>query len=100
MARKPRRSLDERIDEKLANLVIDAGDMDAGENAMPKARPPGKPPRDWAPIDVMIDWYRANDFDPAVFSQAMFIESVRVWCEKRGKAVPNFRTLAGRIRSK
>ena len=96
MARKPRRSTHELIDERLANVSIDAGEYGVGENAAPQARGPGKPSRpDWPPIDVMIDWFLAN---PDMLPLASFIHSVRVWSEKGGKKPPHARTLERRIK--
>lgn len=93
--RKPRRSTRELFDEALANVTIDAGDMDANENVMSKARKPGRPPHDWPRIDVVIDFYLT---DRKLLTQDKFIASVRAWIKhETDREPPDKRTLERRI---
>lgn len=98
MARKPRRSTRELIDEALANVTIDAGEYDAGETVAPKARKPGRPPHDWPRIDVVIDFYLA---DRRLLPQDSFVAAVRAWIEQEThKAPPGERALEKRIQKR
>jgi hypothetical protein len=102
----PRRSMQDRINEAvaeaLANATLDAGtyDDDIAPTTVPtvQKRGGGRPlVHDWPRIEAVIDWYLCNRESLGLKEDA-FIEAVRAWCRtmNKGKA-PDVRAIEKRI---